>query len=120
MTTTKPHQRYRTDKATQIQHRSSLKSPVIVDEDCGIPTTVVDSYREHYEAGPLGPSDPQALLLSMSEYNKPPSYDVYGEFALPEGARQAEYASLPELPSFAALAEAAAGVDSPCEVQSGS
>ena len=108
VTTTRPQQRERTNKTSQIQHRSSLKSPVIVDEDCGIPATVVDNYREHFDVGPLGPSDPQALLLSMSEYNKPQNYDVYGEFIPRAGARETLCASLPEPPSFAAPTEDAA------------
>ena len=61
----------------QISQRSR-KSPVIVDEDCGIPTSVIDNYREEYDSGPLGPSDPRTLLLSMSDYKQPQSYDVYG------------------------------------------
>jgi hypothetical protein len=52
---------------------------VIVDEDCGIPTSVIDSYREEYDSGPLGPTDPRTLLLSMSDYKQPQSFDVYGK-----------------------------------------
>lgn len=63
----------------QLSQRSR-KSPVIVDEDCGIPTSVIDSYREEYDSGPLGPTDPRTLLLSMSDYKQPQSYDVYGKF----------------------------------------
>jgi hypothetical protein len=51
---------------------------VIVDEDCGIPTSVIDNYREEYDSGPLGPLDPRTLQLSMSDYKQPQSYDVYG------------------------------------------
>lgn len=52
---------------------------MIVDEDCGIPTSVIDSYREEYDSGPLGPTDPRTLLLSMSDYKQPQSFDVYGK-----------------------------------------
>jgi hypothetical protein len=54
---------------------------VVVDEDCGIPTSIVESYQvysENNENGPLAQSDPRSILLSMSEYDKPQAYDVYG------------------------------------------
>ncbi|KAF2771824.1 hypothetical protein EJ03DRAFT_9591 [Teratosphaeria nubilosa] len=63
------------------QHeRRDSKSFLIVDEDCGIPTSVVESYRSHGDNGPLAQSDPRGYLLSMSEYEKPQAYDVYGEY----------------------------------------
>lgn len=52
---------------------------MVVDEDCGIPTSVLDSYRSHREHGPLAQFDPRGLLLSMSEYSKAPNYDLYGK-----------------------------------------
>ncbi|KAH9844954.1 regulator medusa [Teratosphaeria destructans] len=61
------------------QHeRRDSKSFLIVDEDCGIPTSIVDSYHSHGDNGPLAQSDPRGYLLSMSEYEKPQAYDVYG------------------------------------------
>lgn len=50
----------------------------MVDEDCGVPTSIVESYRSFQDDGPLAPLDPQGLLMSMSEYDKPQTYDVYG------------------------------------------
>jgi hypothetical protein len=55
---------------------------VVVDEDCGIPASLVDSYRAYSEAGPLAQSDPRSVLLSMSEYDKNQFHDVYGESCL--------------------------------------
>lgn len=43
---------------------------------------MIDSYREDYDAGPLGPTDPRTLLLSMSDYKQPQNYEVYGECCL--------------------------------------
>ena len=60
--------------------RRDSKTFVVVDEDCGIPTSVVESFRGFHDGGPLGQSDPRTFFLSMSEYDKPQSYDVYGEF----------------------------------------
>lgn len=54
---------------------------MVVDEDCGIPTSVVESYRSYNDRGPLAQTDPRSYLLSMSEYDKPHSYNVYGKFA---------------------------------------
>lgn len=41
---------------------------------------MIDNYREEYDSGPLGPTDPRTLLLSMSDYKQPQSYDVYGKY----------------------------------------
>ncbi|KAK3619572.1 hypothetical protein LTR56_014794 [Elasticomyces elasticus] len=57
------------------QERRDSKSFIVVDEDCGIPAAVVDSYRAGFDNGPLALSDPRTLLLSMSEYNKQAGYD---------------------------------------------
>lgn len=66
-------------KAAQSARRDS-KSFVVVDEDCGIPTSIVESYRGYYDNGPLAQSDPRSLLLSMSEYDKSQGYEnVYGK-----------------------------------------
>ena len=43
---------------------------------------MIDSYREDYDAGPLGPTDPRTLLLSMSDYKQPQNYEVYGKCCL--------------------------------------
>jgi hypothetical protein len=59
---------------------------VIVDGDCGIPTSIIDSYREEYDSRPLGPTDPRMLLLSMSDYKQPQSFDVYGKSHFPQHA----------------------------------
>lgn len=58
--------------------RRDSKSFVVVDEDCGIPTSLLESYRGFQEHGPLAQTDPRSLLLSMSEYDKSQIYDVYG------------------------------------------
>ena len=52
--------------------------------------SLVENYRGFHDNGPLAHSDPRSVLLSMSEYDKPQSYDVYGEFEhltplLPQG-----------------------------------
>lgn len=60
--------------------RRDSKSFLVVDEDCGIPTSVVEDYRAFSDNGPLAQTDPRALVLSMSEYNKPQNYEVYGEW----------------------------------------
>ncbi|KAI7288882.1 hypothetical protein KC315_g20135, partial [Hortaea werneckii] len=57
--------------------RRDSKTIVVVDEDCGVPTSLVESYRSFQGNGPLAPFDPQELLMSMSEYDKPQTYDVY-------------------------------------------
>ena len=67
-----------TNKMEQKERRDS-KHCLVVDEDCGIPTSVVENHRAYYEAGPLAQSDPRSFLLSMSEYDKAQVYDVYGE-----------------------------------------
>lgn len=52
-----------------------------MDEDCGIPTSVVENYQS--ESGQLvAASDPRSYLLSMSEYDHHKAYDVYGEYSL--------------------------------------
>lgn len=61
-----------------LQERRDSKTFLVVDEDCGIPTSLVENYRAYHESGPLAQSDPRSILLSMSEYDKQ-SYDVYGE-----------------------------------------
>jgi hypothetical protein len=54
----------------------------VVDDDCGIPESLLDAYRIYNnEVGPLAQSDPRSLLLSMSEYDKTQNYDVYGKFS---------------------------------------
>ena len=52
---------------------------MVVDEDCGIPTALVEDCRSYSEGGPLAQSDPRSVLLSMSEYNKSQNYELYGE-----------------------------------------
>lgn len=64
----------------QQDERRDSKSFLVVDEDCGIPTSIVEDYRAFSESGPLAQSDPRALVLSMSEYDKSQNYDVYGEW----------------------------------------
>lgn len=54
---------------------------MVVDEDCGVPTSVVESYRSCNDSGPLAQTDPRSYLLSMSEYDKSHSYNVYGKSA---------------------------------------
>ena len=46
-----------------------------------MPTSLVESYRSFQDNGPLAPFDPQELLMSMSEYDKPQTYDVYGMYS---------------------------------------
>ncbi|EME47753.1 hypothetical protein DOTSEDRAFT_69633 [Dothistroma septosporum NZE10] len=60
----------------QIQRRDS-KNFLVVDEDCGISASLVESYRAYNEKGPSAQSDPREYLLSMSEYDKAQAYDVY-------------------------------------------
>ncbi|KAK0894880.1 hypothetical protein LTR91_023929 [Friedmanniomyces endolithicus] len=62
------------------QERRDSKSFLIVDEDYGIPSAVIDNYRAGHDNGPLARLDPRSLLLSMSEYNKPPGYDDVYEY----------------------------------------
>ncbi|CAK4033931.1 Hypothetical predicted protein [Lecanosticta acicola] len=58
--------------------RRDSKTFVVVDEDCGIPTSVVENYRAFTESGPLAQADPRSYLLSMSEYHdSKAAYDVY-------------------------------------------
>ena len=58
----------------------------MVDEDCGIPTSIVDNYRAYQDNGPLAQSDPHLELLSMSEYDKAQNYNLYGEsISRPQG-----------------------------------
>ncbi|KAI7187950.1 hypothetical protein KC363_g5727 [Hortaea werneckii] len=57
--------------------RRDSKTIVVVDEDCGVPTSIVESYRSFQDNGPLAQLDPEGLLMSMSEYDKPQTYDVY-------------------------------------------
>ncbi|KXT04513.1 hypothetical protein AC578_8630 [Pseudocercospora eumusae] len=61
----------------QIEQRRDSKTFLVVDEDCGIPTSLVESHRSSNDSGPLAPSDPRSYLLSMSEYDKAQSYEVY-------------------------------------------
>jgi hypothetical protein len=65
---------------TQVEQGERRDSKVfaVVDEDCGIPVSLVENYRGFNENGPLAHSDPRSVLLSMSEYDKSQSYDVYG------------------------------------------
>ena len=65
----------------QTERRDS-KNCVVVDEDCGISTSLVDCYRALYDSGPGAQSDPRSYLLSMSEYDKSQAYDVYGRLLL--------------------------------------
>lgn len=64
-----------------MQHTTyeQQRLPFIVDEDIGIPSSLIDEYRTSSESGPTGPADPRSLLLSMSEYDKTQSYDQYGK-----------------------------------------
>lgn len=71
------HRRAKSLTVSQVRRRDS-KEFLVVDEDCGIPTTLVEHYRSHTEAGSLAQQDPRTYLLSMSEYDKAQSYDVYG------------------------------------------
>ncbi|KXT08765.1 hypothetical protein AC579_4930 [Pseudocercospora musae] len=61
----------------QIELRRDSKTFLVVDEDCGIPTSLVEPYRSSNDSGPLAQSDPRSCLLSMSEYDKAQSYEVY-------------------------------------------
>ena len=63
--------------------RRDSKIFFVVDEDCGIPVSIVENYQSFTELGPLAHSDPRSLLLSMSEYDKPQHYEVYGESSCP-------------------------------------
>lgn len=44
-----------------------------------MPPSIVENYRDFSESGPLAQSDPRALLLSMSEFDKTQNYNVYGK-----------------------------------------
>nr|POE67115.1 hypothetical protein CFP56_72673 [Quercus suber] len=57
--------------------RRDSRSFVVVDEDCGIPISVVENFRAYPDSGQFARSDPRSLLLSMSEYDKSQGY-VYG------------------------------------------
>jgi hypothetical protein len=64
--------------------RRDSKTFVVVDEDCGIPVSLVESYRSYEGVGPLALSDPRSVLLSMSDYPQKQHYDdVYGESVIP-------------------------------------
>lgn len=52
----------------------------MVDEECSIPTSLVESHRSHHDNGPPAQADPRNYVLSMSDYDgKAHAYDVYGE-----------------------------------------
>ena len=74
----------------------------MVDEECGIPTSLVEKHRaSSSDSGPLAHSDPRSFLLSMSEYDKTQAYNFYGEcclFASMSIAGESEHDS--SLPSF--------------------
>jgi len=63
--------------------RRDSKTFIVVDEDCGVPTAVVENFRPFHEGGPLAQSDPRSVFLSMSEYDNKQNYDVYGELQAP-------------------------------------
>ena len=65
---------------SQDERRDS-KTSLVVDEDRGSPTLLVESFRPLEDGGPLASSDPRSLFLSMSEYEDKANYDVYGKFA---------------------------------------
>lgn len=67
----------------QDHRRRDSKSFLIVDEDTGIPTSVVETYQAYQDNGPLAQSDPRSLLLSMSENSKSQNFNVYGELHPP-------------------------------------
>ncbi|WPG97849.1 Hypothetical protein R9X50_00063100 [Acrodontium crateriforme] len=69
----------RQQQAFNDQRRDS-KSFVVVDDDCGVPTSVVENYQENNDSGPAGQFDPQSLSLSMSEYDKSQAYSVYSDY----------------------------------------
>nr|POE94664.1 hypothetical protein CFP56_16901 [Quercus suber] len=54
--------------------RRDSKSFVVVDEDCGIPISIIEDNSAYPDTGESARSDPRSLLLSMSEYGKPQSY----------------------------------------------
>ncbi|CAK1361109.1 hypothetical protein CB0940_03482 [Cercospora beticola] len=86
----------------QVERRDS-KQCLVVDEDCGIPSSLVESYRSRTETGPRAQQDPRSYLLSMSDYDKTQSYDVYDyqTATRPEQGQHA-YGAFAAHPSYAA------------------
>lgn len=69
------------DSVRQGERRDS-KTFVVVDEDCGIPVSLVESFRAYNDVGQLVYSDPRSVLLSMSDYGQKQHYDdVYGKLS---------------------------------------
>lgn len=69
-----------TDSGIVQGERRDSKTFAVVDEDYGIPGSLVENHQACNGVGPLAQSDPRSLFLSMSEYDKPPYHDVYGKF----------------------------------------
>jgi len=60
------------------EDRRDSKTFAVVDEECSIPTSIVESHRIHYDNGPPAQADPRSYVLSMSDYDgKAHAYDVY-------------------------------------------
>ncbi|KAF2212975.1 hypothetical protein CERZMDRAFT_40190, partial [Cercospora zeae-maydis SCOH1-5] len=83
--------------------RRDSKQCLVVGEDCGIPSSLVESYRSRTETGPRAQHDQRSYLLSMSDYDKAHSYDVYDyqTATRPEQGQHA-YGAFAAHPSYAA------------------
>ncbi|KAK5156183.1 hypothetical protein LTS14_005070 [Recurvomyces mirabilis] len=85
----------------QQGERRDSKTFVVVDEDCGIPASIVENYRASPDNGATAQSDPRSYLLSMSEFNKQQGYDdVYEYNPTTRSEHGQDYTSFGAQPTF--------------------